>query len=264
MATATIAAAEIGDEGDDQRPVQAQGCEHGRHDERADGVADAAAHREDAHVGGHAAARGVARPAGALGMVAGHPGAAHGDRDEREGIARRVADGAHAETGEHEPGGQQPVCLAAVPVGADDGLEHGMRDADRQREHAGSRIAVVPLHHEEWQQGEEGARTQVGAPVPQREREQGGAGSRPAIRGAAHEALKPRAPGVATAAINSTCPLCDASAESVPCRRSQRFAAVSTRPAARRRSGVGLESRASVRSACAGYDSAGGALCRQW
>jgi hypothetical protein len=97
------------DEGDDQCPVQAQRGEHGRHDQRADRVAGAAAHREDAHVCGHPAARGMARPARTLGMIAGHPGAAHGDGDQREGEARGHSDGADADAGDDEPGGQQPV-----------------------------------------------------------------------------------------------------------------------------------------------------------
>ena len=58
-------------------------------------------------------------------MVASRPGAAHGDGDEREGIARHEAGSAHAETSQDEPGGQQPVSLAAVPEGADEVLKHG-------------------------------------------------------------------------------------------------------------------------------------------
>ena len=79
-------------------------------------------------------------------MIGGDPGAADGDGEEREGITRREADGADAETGKDEPAGQQPVCLAAVPMGADEWLEEGTRNAGGEREHAGGCVAVVPLH----------------------------------------------------------------------------------------------------------------------
>jgi hypothetical protein len=59
----------------------------------------------------------------------------------------------------------------AVALGADEGLEHGVRDAGNEREHARCSVAVVALHDQEGQQREQGARTQVGAPVPQGERE---------------------------------------------------------------------------------------------
>ena len=172
------------DEGDERRPMQSQRREHGRHHERAQRVADPTADGEDAHVGGHAAARSVARPAGALGVIGGHPDAGDGDGEQREGIARRVADGADAETGKDEPAGQQPVRLAAVSMGADERLEEGVRDAGGESEHAGGGVAVVPLHDQEGQQREQGARTEVGGAVPQREHEQCGARSRPsAARG---------------------------------------------------------------------------------
>ena len=159
------------DEGDERRPMQSQRREHGRHHERAQRVADAAADGEDAHVGGHAAARSVARPAGALRVIGGHPDAGDGDGEQREGIARRVADRADAETGKDEPAGQQPVRLAAVSMGADERLEEGVRDAGGESEHAGGGVAVVPLHDQEGQQREQGARTEVGgARAPERVR----------------------------------------------------------------------------------------------
>ena len=66
--------------------------------------------------------------------------------------------------------------LAAVTLGADERLEQRVRHAGGEGENAGRRVAVVPLHDEERQQGEHGARTQIGAAVPQGEREQRGAG----------------------------------------------------------------------------------------
>ena len=105
-------------------------------------------------------------------MIAGHPGAADGDGEQREGEARRDPDGTDAETRDDESGGHQPVRFATIALGADEWLDDGVRDAGGEREHAGCRIAVVSLHDEEGQQGEQGARAQVGAPVPQREREQ--------------------------------------------------------------------------------------------
>ena len=145
-------------DGDDRRAVQAEGREHGGDQQRTDRVPEPAAHREDAHVGGDPAARREARPAGALGMISGHAGAADDGRHERKRITGHQADGGDPEGREQEAEGQQPARLAPVAVGAGQRLHAGRRQAGGEREHAYRTVAVVTFDDQERRQREQRAR----------------------------------------------------------------------------------------------------------
>ena len=167
---------------DQERAAHAQRGERGGHDQGSEGITDAAAHREHAHVGVDPARRDAPRPPRAFRVDRGDAGA--GDDDGRQGhrVAVDDAHGGDAQAGEDEPHGHQPEAGAPVPVRAEQRLQHRGGDARREREHAHRRVAVVALDDQERQQRPQGGGAEVGGPVPERQGEQrearGGRGRR--------------------------------------------------------------------------------------
>jgi hypothetical protein len=175
-----------GDRGDDERAAHPQRGKGGGHEQGTHGIPDTAAQGEDAHIGVDPPSRNEARPPRALRMVGGDPRARHDHGRQRHGKAVDDPDGTDAQPGEDEPGGHQPEAGAAVAVRAEEGLQHGAGHARGEREDADCGVAVVTFDDEKRQQGPQGRRAQVGAAMPQREREHWGTSGGPRRCACAH------------------------------------------------------------------------------
>jgi hypothetical protein len=155
-----------GDDGQQERPAQAEDQDERRHQDGAEREAGVAAQGEEAHALSAAVARDLVGEPRALGVEGSDAETAQRDRGRGRRIARGDADERDAQPGEQDPERHQPWQREAIGAEPEERLDGRRADARDQDQRAGGAVGDAALVDEEGQQRGERPLSHVGARVP--------------------------------------------------------------------------------------------------